>query len=103
VIQVNNVAPTIDVGGDRTAYSGQSMQFQAVIADPGLEDTHEVVWDFGDGAPAASGLEVSHTFDSPGSYAVEVTVEDDDGGRGQASLTVEVREAHAVHWPLLLR
>jgi len=31
-------------------------------------------WDFGDGSPPAAGPVVTHTFEKPGKYRVEVTV-----------------------------
>lgn len=45
------------------------------------DDDGEVVdwvWTFGDGS-SASGSDVSHTYDAPGSYLVTLTVTDDDG------------------------
>jgi PKD repeat protein len=91
VIKVNNVAPTVAIGSDRSALVGESLNFGAVITDPGVGDTHTVSWDFGDGSLGASGVYVDHTFDQPGRYFVCATVEDDDGGIGRAMIKVEVR------------
>jgi len=44
-------------------------------------------WSFGDGATAV-GAAASHTYASAGSYAVTLTVTDDDGATGVASRTV---------------
>ena len=37
----------------------------------------EYTWDFGDGSPAATGVTVSHTYSSTGSYLATLTVTDD--------------------------
>ena len=48
-------------------------------------------WDFGDGK-VANGATVTHTFDAPGTYDVQLTVTADDSSTGDASLTIQVRE-----------
>jgi glucose/arabinose dehydrogenase len=45
-------------------------------------------WNFGDGAPADSGAQVSHTYASPGTYTATLTVR--DGRGGQHSTTVRI-------------
>ena len=47
------------------------------VADPTSGD-HEYLWDFGDGH-RASGTSVSHRYDTPGRYAVTLSVIDPDG------------------------
>ncbi len=37
-------------------------------------------WNFGDGSPAGSGENVTHTYDDIGTYPVRLTVTDNDGG-----------------------
>lgn len=46
-------------------------------------------WDFGDGA-SALGATASHTYASPGSYTVKLTVTDNLGATGSATLNVSV-------------
>ena len=42
-------------------------------------------WNFGDGSPDSSGMDVNHTYGSPGEYTVTLNV--DDGGSVNNSLT----------------
>lgn len=46
-------------------------------------------WTFGDGSTAA-GVTTGHTYATPGSYTIELTVEDDDGVTATTSRTVTV-------------
>jgi hypothetical protein len=57
-------------------------------------DDHGIVsyaWDFGDGN-TATGVNVSHTYASPGDYVVMLTVEDNGGLSGTDSVDVTVSE-----------
>jgi len=62
------------------------------FSDAGLDDTHDVVVDWGDSTftdPAGnetSGHTASHTYAGAGTYAASVTVTDDDGGSDIESL-----------------
>jgi hypothetical protein len=61
------------------------VSMSATYSDPGSNDTHTAVVDWGDATtstPAASGgsLSASHTYGAAGIYTICVTVTDDDGG-----------------------
>jgi len=64
--------------------------------DVGVLDTHTATVDWGDGSDpqdlgtVESGFETGHLYDKPGLYTVILEVEDDDGGTGRTSFTVEV-------------
>jgi len=90
-VTVNNVAPTIDAGSDQTAECCvDTVSFSGSFYDPSLLDTHTLEWDFGDGTTTTGTLNPSHTYCDIGDYTVTLTVTDDDGGEGAATLTVTV-------------
>jgi VCBS repeat-containing protein len=86
-VKVSNVAPapTLEVTGNATT----GLTFTLSINDPGILDTHNIVWNFGDGsAPVNGGLTQTRAFSSPAT--VTATVTDDDGGIGVASRIVSI-------------
>jgi endoglucanase len=48
-------------------------------------------WDFGDGS-TGSGVSLTHTFEKAGSYIATLTVTDDEGATGQATITIVVTD-----------
>lgn len=72
--------------------AGESVTFDASASqDPDGQIT-AYAWDFDDdGIQDAAGRVVRHAFPAPGSYRVTLTVTDDQGLRGRATATVEVR------------
>jgi len=81
--------------------SGQTVTFNGTFTDPGVLDTHQVTWLFGDGASAAQDFgpggsgtsSSSHAYDGAGTYTVTLVVTDKDGGQGTARTTVTVMTA----------
>jgi hypothetical protein len=107
-VTVNNVDPEISIGSI-TQPNPQfilplvhEVDFSVSFSDTGTQDTHTAVWDWDDstttigtvvetsGSGTVSG---SHTFSAPGTYSVEVTVTDDDGGYDSYIIIVEVVDA----------
>lgn len=85
-----NVAP--GVGPVTATYADAcTAALSAPFSDPGSADTHASTISWGDTAstgvdPATSPVTASHTYATAGTYAVDVSVTDDDGGTGSASL-----------------
>ncbi|HEX6131659.1 MAG TPA: Ig-like domain-containing protein, partial [Actinomycetota bacterium] len=89
-VTVANVAPAVDAGADVALDEGSALVSPASFVDPGA-DTHIVSVDWGDGTPAADVLDAAHVYADDGSYTVTVLVTDDDGGVGEDTRTVTVR------------
>lgn len=89
-VTVRNVAPTVELAEPQPwqVYRvGTPVTLTAPFTDPGTNDTHSCTIDWDDTssdavAATASTCAGAHVFPTPGMYTIEVTVEDDDGGRG---------------------
>jgi CSLREA domain-containing protein len=95
-LTVNNVAPTVDAGGDVTLEAGTALSRAGSFTDPGADDWTATV-DYGDGsgtqALALNGdqsFSLNHDYAAADTYTVTVTVHDGDGGTGQDSFQVTV-------------
>jgi len=97
---VNNVAPVVSpITLNPTIVAvGTEVNPIASFTDPGVLDTHIAVWDWGDGSstdlvdPATSPVSGSHVYTEVGNYTITLTVTDDDGGSGSATIDVIVIE-----------
>ncbi len=108
-VAIENAAPTVEAGADKTAAEGTPVQLVADFNDPGTLDSHTATVNWGDGTPAesalvtetpfgppgsASGLNgsitASHVYADDGTYTVTVTVTDDNGGQHSDTFTVIV-------------
>jgi hypothetical protein len=69
-----------------------SVVFDATLSEDSDGQIVDYLWSFGDGR-TGRGVLVSHTFAAPNAYPVELTVIDNLGARGRASLTVFVSSA----------
>lgn len=115
---ITNVAPTLAMAADQQVVVGQRLSISDLgrISDPGFANTaaspptaetftYTIAW--GDGSATDSGaatidrtgkagvttlasFDGSHTYASPGTYNVAVTVKDDDGGTASGTLRVVV-------------
>ena len=94
-VTVANVTPTVTLPANRTVNVGVSTSVTTTFTDPGADDTHTAVIDWGDGSadttvdPAASPFARSHTFTTAGTRTVEACVSDDDG-QGCDTMTITV-------------
>ena len=95
---IANLPPTVQGGADRTVTAGEAFNLSASVADPGTADapwTYLVAW--GDGSQASgsintvgSGIAVSHSYDTAGSYIIQLDVTDKDGAADTDTVLVTV-------------
>ena len=106
---VNNVAPIVDLGADRTVPEGSLVSFDGTFSDPGAGDTHTYLWQVSasNGQVIADGTSQAFSFtpSDDGIYTVTYTVTDDDGGVGTAMVNVVVENqsptAQDAQWDLV--
>jgi len=87
-VVVNNVAPLASVVGPTDGVRGQSrtMTLNATDASPVDQAAgFEFNWNWGDGSPTEtrsglSGMTIEHVFTEVGTYTLQVTAQDKDGG-----------------------
>ena len=100
-VVVTNVDPEFDSLPNVTGRANQSLAISASFTDPGTDDTFNTIIDWGDGSaqenPSVSGrnINASHVYQVPGTYTIQVGVQDDDGGQDiqsfQATVTAPPR------------
>jgi uncharacterized delta-60 repeat protein len=97
-VQVNNATPVAAVSGPSVVKFKNAATFSGSFFDPGVLDTHEVAWDFGDGSCIAfhsstddGAMLVNHTYAKKGTYTVTFSVRDSDGACSSASIVVTVK------------
>jgi PKD repeat protein len=84
--------PAAVISAPNQAGQSQSITFDGSAST--VSAGHAIVtyaWNFGDGA-TASGVTVSHSYANAGSFVVSLTVTDDLGQTGTATLTVQITE-----------
>jgi hypothetical protein len=96
-VQVFNVAPRVEVEVIDPLQPGAPHILNATIIDPGVLDTHTILWEFSDGRREANVLSLTHVFGGPGN--VIVTVTDSDGDSTQEIILVDSPLATAATGP----
>ncbi|WP_396134999.1 PKD domain-containing protein [Chamaesiphon sp. OTE_8_metabat_110] len=92
-LTVDNVAPTLVVNKsiNTNINQGEAITFIANYSDSGINDTHTITWNFGDGSnPVSSVNNPSHQFTKSGTHNVTVTVTDNDGASTTETIQVTV-------------
>jgi hypothetical protein len=88
-VTIENVPPTVYCGADTTCNEGDTLFFSAQVTDMGSEDTHSILWDFGD-IQFEDVLETEYVFPNDSLYSVYITVTDKDGGIGKDTVAISV-------------
>ena len=70
-----NAPPVVDIGEDHIISPGETITFSGERSYDSDGEIIAFLWDFGDGS-VDSGMHVSHTFITPGTYRVMLTVRD---------------------------
>ena len=103
-VVVSNVAPEFGTLPNLTSRANQNLSVSAAFTDPGLNDTFTTIIDWGDGSqqqrPPVSGRNIlaNHVYQRPGTYTVQIGVQDDDGGQDIQSFQVTVSAPPRGDW-----
>ena len=89
-ITVSPAAPVVNAGDDQSASEGQTVTFSGAFTDQSVQDTHTMVWDFGDGTTASDTLTPTHVYADNGTYTVKLTVTDSDQQSTTDTLTATI-------------
>ncbi len=93
-VTINNVDPTIALGGAGTAEVGQSYTLNlGAVTDPGTDTvaSYSINWGDGNTQTVNAAGDVAHTYASTGNYTIAVGLTDEDGDHANAgSLGVTV-------------
>jgi len=87
-IEVQNLAPILEVSFDDEADEGSELSFAAQVHDVASDDV-TVTWTFADGSRVV-GTFAQYTFRDNGEYLVVVVAEDEDGGTTMQQLLVTI-------------
>ena len=92
---VNNIVPAVDAGNGATLTEGDTFSYAGSFNDPdnsGLDWTATVDYDDGLGTRSLTltgqSFNLGHTYGDEGSFAVNVSVDDGDGGVGVAGMSI---------------
>lgn len=89
-VSVPNVAPTAVASANVTSGPEKlTVNFDSSQSSDSDGTIAQVLWNFGDGGTAV-GPNPQHTFNTPGTYTVVLTVTDDDGASDTDSLVITV-------------
>ena len=88
-LRVVNIPPTADPGGPYEGFVYEEIVFSAGGSTDPDGEIVSYIWDFGDGT-GGQGIAVVHVYRKPGTYAVCLTVVDDDGAGDTACTVAEI-------------
>ena len=92
---IKNVAPMIYGGPDLTIFYGETATLAGTLSDPGADAPWAYAIDWGNGtgsgALAATGaISLTRVYAAPGTYHVEISVDDGDGGKHEDDIVITV-------------
>jgi len=93
-----NEPPVAAVIEDMVVFASDIITFNATESNDIDGNISKYSWDFGDGNIGA-GMIVEHTYGTPGTYNVTLTVTDDDGAESNDTFTLTVNELPANEAP----
>lgn len=88
---VTNNPPIAVISSPSEAVVGQPVKFDGSRSRRGDYPIVDYKWEFGDGKEADD-KQVNHTYTSPGTYRVRLTVRDSAGLRDRTSVDIEIKE-----------
>ncbi len=97
-VDIANVAPSVVINdAPQESEEGTQINLTSDVSDPGANESFTYAWEVKkDGSAYASGAEADFSFtpDEPGSYEINLSASDDDGGVGTADpQTITVNNA----------
>ena len=84
-----NQPPVASVNGPYSGVVGQAIAFSSAGTNDPDGSIVSYLWEFGDGATGVAS-NPNHTYSSPGTYSVRLTVTDNDGVQASETTSVEV-------------
>jgi PKD repeat protein len=90
------VPPDVRIGTDQILVEGDVASLAGSFLDLNGGGAFQIAWDFGDGASSEGALNVEHPYADDGTYQATLSVTDESGLTGTASLTVDVSNAPPV-------
>ncbi|MFX0102889.1 MAG: right-handed parallel beta-helix repeat-containing protein [Candidatus Hodarchaeota archaeon] len=86
-----DLAPSVDIilnNASRIFFTNETLEF-LFSGNPGNTPS-TISWDFCDGSPSVTGLQVQHTYTIAGNYSVNVTVTDLNGDSSEGTSSFEI-------------
>ena len=90
-VSLPNKPPVSKPGGPYKGTSGIAVNLDGTKSSDSDGKIVSYNWDFGDGTKGSGG-KVKHTYSSPGSFTVKLTVIDDDGAKDNATTIVKIEK-----------
>jgi hypothetical protein len=100
-LSVDNAPPTVTTATGDELTEQSTATVDASFVDPGVEDTHTVAVDWGDGTvetvavdqgAGEGSVRPTHSYADSGEYTVTISLADDNGGTDTATVTVSVND-----------